>query len=143
MFKKTKVKINPNTTDTLIGEGSVFEGRIKSEASLRVEGQIIGDIECLGDVSIGEHGVAKSNILARNITIAGTVNGNVNTKGTLSITETGRLNGNISAGSFIIAEGGVFLGNSKMDSRTSGGHAEAEKNAQNFNQNYNNTSASL
>jgi cytoskeletal protein CcmA (bactofilin family) len=114
MFGKKKTKINPNTTDTLIGEGSTFEGRIRSEASLRVEGNIIGDIECVGDVTVGENGQAKSNIIARNVTIAGMVQGNISTRGLLTITSTGQLLGNTISHSLIIAEGGVFQGQSKM-----------------------------
>jgi cytoskeletal protein CcmA (bactofilin family) len=119
MFKGKKQALNPNTTDTLVGEGTTFEGRIKSEASLRIEGQLTGDIECTGDVIVGEKGSVKSNIAARDVTIAGTVHGNVVTKGKLTITSTGSLHGNISAASFIIEEGGVFQGTSKMESKTS------------------------
>lgn len=114
MFKKKKSKINPNTTDTLIGEGSTFEGRIRSEASLRVEGIIIGDIECVGDVTVGEHGNARSNITARNVTIAGMVQGNVSTRGLLTITASGQLFGNTLSQTLLISEGGVFQGQSKM-----------------------------
>ncbi|MCY9667142.1 polymer-forming cytoskeletal protein [Paenibacillus alginolyticus] len=119
MFKKKKDFMNPNTTDTLIGEGTTFEGRIKSAASIRIEGGITGDIECAGDVIIGENGVVKSNISARDVVLAGNVQGNIITKGKLTITSTGSLQGNISAASFVIEEGGQFQGNSKMDSKTS------------------------
>jgi cytoskeletal protein CcmA (bactofilin family) len=119
MFKGKKQAINPNTTDTLIGEGTVFEGRIKSEASVRIEGQITGDIECTGDVTVGEKGVVRSNISARDVILAGTIHGNVITKGKLTITGTGSLHGNTSAASFIIDEGGVFQGNSKMETKSS------------------------
>ncbi|MDD9266671.1 polymer-forming cytoskeletal protein [Paenibacillus sp. GCM10023248] len=115
MFKGKKNLMNPNTTDTLIGEGTTFEGRIKSEASIRIEGGITGDIDCAGDVIIGERGVVKSNISARDVILAGNVHGNVTTKGKLTITSTGSLYGNISAASFIIEEGGLFQGNSKME----------------------------
>jgi len=47
------------------------------------------------------------------------VQGNIITKGKLTITSTGSLQGNISAASFIIEEGGLFQGNSKMESKTS------------------------
>src|SRR5690606_5739962 len=114
------IKINPNTTDTLIGEGSTFEGRIRSDASLRVEGTIIGDIDCVGDVTIGENGQAKSNVTARNVTIAGIVQGNVNTRGLLTITSTGQLLGNTLSHSLIIAEGGIFQGVSKMQQDAKG-----------------------
>jgi len=114
MFKK---RIDVSATDTLIGEGSVFEGKIKSKASLRIEGQLVGDIETEGDVTIGESGKAQSNIHARNVIIAGTVRGNVTARGTLTLTGTGQLYGNTSAGSLIISEGAVFQGTSKMESK--------------------------
>jgi len=145
MFKKAK-KINPNTTDTLVGEGSVFEGRIKSEASLRIEGNVNGDIECIGDVTVGESGVAKSNISARNVTIAGIVNGNVTTKGLLTITATGQLYGNTSSHSLLIAEGGVFQGQSKMvqePTKSNSQSTDKEKESTTFSQSYSSTTSAL
>jgi cytoskeletal protein CcmA (bactofilin family) len=121
MFKNNKKTMNPNMTDTLIGEGSQFEGRIKSEASVRVEGTVTGDLECTGDVTIGEQGIVKSNIIARNIIIAGAVHGNVLTKGMLKITSTGKLFGNTTTPSLMIDEGGFFQGTSKMETKA---HAE-------------------
>lgn len=122
MFKAKRVDVS--ATDTLIGEGSVFEGNIKSEASLRVEGQMIGDIDCAGDVTIGESGKANSNIAARNIVIAGTVHGNVTTRGTLTLTGTGRLYGNTCAQSLVVSEGAIFQGTSRME--TKGATADAQ-----------------
>ena len=53
MFKKKKDLMNPNTTDTLIGEGTTFEGRIKSEASIRIEGGITGISSAQGMLLLG------------------------------------------------------------------------------------------
>jgi len=149
MFGKGKAKINPNTTDTLIGEGSVFEGRIRSQASLRVEGTVNGDIECVGDVTVGEHGVARSNITARNVTIAGKVYGNVTTGGILTITATGQLYGNSLSQSLVIAEGGIFQGQSKMQTDKPQ-HEEGDKSKEPVagqtaygNQTYNSSSAAI
>src|SRR3984893_11249070 len=126
MFKNKNKQMNPNITDTLVGEGSLFEGRIKSEASLRIEGMVTGDMECTGDVTVGEHGVVKSNIIARNIIIAGSVHGNIITKGILKITATGKLYGNTTAASLMIDEGGVFQGTSKMEAKAA--HGEKQEN---------------
>lgn len=118
MFKskvKTAAKVDPNTTDTIIGEGSSFEGDIKSDAGLRVEGQIKGDIQCDGDVTIGEKGLVHSNISARNIIIAGTVHGNVHATTKLSIHAKGKLYGNIITHTLCIEEGSIFEGTSKME----------------------------
>ncbi len=122
MFNGKKKQMNPSITDTLVGEGTHFEGRIKSEASLRIEGMITGDIECTGDVTVGENGGVKSNISARNIIIAGSVHGNIMTKGILKITATGKLFGNTTAASLMIEEGGVFQGTSKMETKVT--HSE-------------------
>lgn len=116
MFKGKKQTIDPNTTDTLIGEGSVFEGNIKSEATIRVEGQITGDITCSGDVIISEKGVVRSDIIARNVVIAGKVYGDITAKEKISIVASGQLYGNLHTQSFTIEEGGVFEGTSKMNS---------------------------
>ncbi|EFM11900.1 protein of unknown function DUF583 [Paenibacillus curdlanolyticus YK9] len=112
MFKETK---RLNLTDTLIGQGTHVEGKMICEAGLRIEGEYRGDIECSGDVIIGECGIARSNIIARDVTIAGKVFGDVSTKGRLTITATGQLHGNIYAQSFVMQDGGIFTGACKMD----------------------------
>ncbi|MFC5530904.1 bactofilin family protein [Cohnella yongneupensis] len=130
MFKNgKKQKIDPNSTDTLIGEGSSFEGKIKSEAGLRVEGQIVGDIDCAGDVTVGENGIAKSHIKARNVIIAGQVTGNVSAAGKLTIKASGQLHGNLSALELSIESGGVFHGLSKMDVKDAAAPVAEENSA--------------
>lgn len=115
MMKRTKIA--PGTTDTLIGEGSTFEGKIRSLASVRLEGEITGDLECEGDVIIGEKGVARSNVTARNIVLAGKVHGNVTARGKLTIKSSGHLSGNLSAAELAIEAGGFFKGISKMEDK--------------------------
>jgi cytoskeletal protein CcmA (bactofilin family) len=115
MLSGKKKMIDAKTTDTLIGEGTVCEGKMISEASLRIEGQMNGDIECAGDITIGENAVVQSNIQARDIILAGKVKGNVQTMGKLIIMSTGVLVGNIDVRSFVIEEGGVFQGTSLMN----------------------------
>lgn len=130
MFKSkaVPVKLDPDTTDTLVGEGSSFEGNIKSDASIRIEGQVTGDIECKGDVTIGEKGRVKSNIAARNVIIAGTVTGDIQTQSKLTITSTGKLYGNITVASLSIEQGSIFEGSSRM-SNPSEPAASANKEA--------------
>lgn len=131
MFKNNKTaKLDPNTTDTLIGEGSTFEGKITSGASVRIEGQIIGDIDCEGDVTVGEKGIVNSNnIIARNVIIAGVVNGNIHARQKLSITSKGKLFGNISAASLSIEEGSTFEGTSRMEGSPDSAILTKAKNA--------------
>ncbi|TVY01112.1 bactofilin family protein [Cohnella terricola] len=114
MFKE-KNKRTSGTTDTLIGAGTEMNGLLKSEAGVRIEGAYQGDIESKGDIVIGEGGVAKSNITARDVTIAGKVYGDVHTFGKLIITATGQLHGNSHAAILRVHEGGILNGSSRME----------------------------
>lgn len=125
MFKNKSAKLNPDTTDTLVGEFSTFEGKIKSEASIRVDGHVIGDIESAGLVTIGENGSARSTIIARDLILAGKLFGNVEVKGTLTIRATGSLIGNLSAENLLIEAGGIFQGTSKMPVKETNAEAAA------------------
>jgi cytoskeletal protein CcmA (bactofilin family) len=114
MFKDNK-KLEAGVTDTLIGAGTEMNGYLKSMAGVRIEGAYHGDIESNGDIVIGEGGVAKSNITARDVTIAGKVYGDVHTRGKLVITPTGQLHGNSHASILLVQEGGILNGSSQME----------------------------
>jgi cytoskeletal protein CcmA (bactofilin family) len=114
MFKENK-NLTKGMTDTLIGAGTEMDGQLKSEAGVRIEGVFKGEIESKGDIVIGEGGVAKSNITARDVTIAGKVYGDVHTRGKLIITSTGLLHGNAHAAILNVHEGGILNGSSKME----------------------------
>lgn len=101
--------------DTLIGQGTTIEGRVICQSSMRIDGKFQGEIEAVGNVVIGEHGIAESNIHAREVTIAGKVIGDVTTKGHLMIMSSGQLHGNYTGPSIVIHEGAVFNGESKIE----------------------------
>ncbi|MCC3376015.1 polymer-forming cytoskeletal protein [Cohnella sp. REN36] len=113
MFKNKK-KLASSTTDTLVGAGTEMEGALKSQAGIRIEGVFKGEIETRGDVVVGASGVARSNVVARDMTIAGKVYGDVVTKGRLTILPGGQLHGNLSAGVLVVQEGGQLNGVSHM-----------------------------
>ncbi|MBW7457837.1 polymer-forming cytoskeletal protein, partial [Paenibacillus sepulcri] len=83
MFKENK---KTTANDTLIGQGTLIEGTLASEASIRIEGEYRGDIECKADIIIGECGLARSNISAKDVVVAGKVIGDVTAGGRLTIT---------------------------------------------------------
>ncbi len=102
-------------TDTLIGQGCEVTGKLTCEANLRIEGSFNGEIESQGDITVGEYAVARSNIKAREVVIAGKVYGDIATTGKLTITPTGQMFGDVSASSLIIMEGGALSGTSTMN----------------------------
>ncbi|WP_028563131.1 bactofilin family protein [Paenibacillus pinihumi] len=113
MFKDHKQRLS--SMETLIGQGTKAEGKFHCETGIRIEGEYHGDIECKGDVIVGEYGVCKSSISAQDVTIAGVVYGEVHTRGVLTITASGQLHGSTTAHSLVIQEGGVLNGTCLME----------------------------
>lgn len=111
MFKDTKKA----AADTLIGQGSLFEGKVECKSNLRVEGQVHGEINCHGQVIIGKTGEVQSSITGADIIVAGTVIGDITTPGRLTIADSGRVIGNVHVAKLIIIEGGALNGVSKME----------------------------
>ena len=104
--------------NTLIGEGSKFEGNIYINGALKVDGEIIGDVTSAGDVIIGEASYITGNITCNNILISGTVTGNVSSSGQISLSSTAMTKGELKSGSLIIDEGAEFTGNCQTLDKT-------------------------
>lgn len=124
MFGK-KDAINMEKVDTIIGKDSHFIGNIKGAGTIRVDGKIEGEVECLGDVVVGENGYVSAGLKARNLLVAGIIKGNVSVSGKLEIASSGRIEGDISTCSLIIDDGALFQGTCQMT-----GSAKLEKNKQ-------------
>ncbi|GGF83265.1 hypothetical protein GCM10010912_30480 [Paenibacillus albidus] len=132
MWKK-KQQLPFKSTDSLIGHGGTLEGKVHCDTNLRIEGSFSGEIECTGTVTVGEHGLVHSSIIAQEIIIAGKVFGNVTVDRRLVMTCTGQLHGSISAGSLSIMEGGVLSGSVDMKEQPApekaGGHEKQKDKA--------------
>lgn len=106
---KTKVS-------TVLGAGTVFDGNFKTTETVRVDGTVNGNCVSEGELILGEEGVVKGNVSARNVIISGRVDGDIASLGKLEILSTGKVNGNISARSLAIDEGASFDGKCTMTS---------------------------
>lgn len=112
MLSKKKVQVD--SVDTVIGADTILEGTIRTKTSLRVEGEIHGEIYCDGDITVGKDGRLDHQISARNITLAGTIEGDVDVLEKLHILSSGKLVGKVTMKSLMIEEGATFDGESKM-----------------------------
>lgn len=109
-----KSKSPKGAADTLIGAGTEAEGALKTPTGLRIEGEFRGELESEGNVVIGKTGIARCSILARDVTIAGKVFGDVWSSGKLTILPGGHLDGNAQTALLIVHEGGCFNGTVRM-----------------------------
>ena len=101
---------NDNTMNSVIGEGSVFEGKFYINGSLQIDGRFQGEVQTRDQLIVGENGRVKTDIVARRVQIAGTVIGNIRAEEEVHLLGTGRLLGNISAPRIRIEDGVVIQG---------------------------------
>jgi len=106
----------PAETDdeTVIGDGAVIDGTVRSERSIRVRGSVQGEIECRQRVIVDESARVQARITAEQVMVLGEVNGSINCSGRVEIASTARVTGEVTAGTLVIQEGAFFEGSLKM-----------------------------
>lgn len=98
--------------NSMIGEGSVFQGKFFVNGSLQVDGRFEGEIRTQEHLIVGETGKIKTEVIrAKKITIAGTVIGDVKAIEEVRLISTGRVLGNIETPQMIMEPGVVVKGN--------------------------------
>ena len=100
--------------DTLIDPGTVFEGDIRSEGGIAVEGTVKGRILAKGEVMVQCHATVEAEIVAETIRIEGRVTGNITAYGRLEVGATGRITGDVAAKAISMKEGGTVNGIIRM-----------------------------
>jgi cytoskeletal protein CcmA (bactofilin family) len=115
---------------TILGQGASLEGNIVSAGSLRIDGQIKGQINADGDVILSPQSQVDADIKAENVTVAGKFKGNITVKGSAELTRGGRVDGNITSKTLIVQEGAVFQGQSIMDQQAASAAAAKPAAAQ-------------
>ncbi|MGQ9493170.1 MAG: bactofilin family protein [Anaerolineae bacterium] len=115
MFRKERTFV-PFTgkIENILGPTASFQGNLKAEGNVRIDGYFDGSVETTGNVIIGEKAKVNADIVASNIQVWGAVKGNITASGRLEILPSGRVWGDIKVTSLLIDEGGLFRGKSLM-----------------------------
>ncbi|TGN18002.1 bactofilin family protein [Leptospira idonii] len=103
--------IGKDTINSVIGPGSIFEGKFYIAGSLRIDGKFEGDIKTEDALVIGETGKVKTNISAKEVIISGTLIGNIKAENEVKLEGTGRMLGDITAPYLELQKGVVAKGN--------------------------------
>lgn len=115
MFKKDRAFVPvEGKIENVLGPTATFQGRLKAEGNVRIDGYFEGGIETAGNVIVGESGKVLADITAQNVQVWGAVKGAISAAGRLEILPTGRVWGDIRVKSLLIDEGGLFRGKSVM-----------------------------
>jgi cytoskeletal protein CcmA (bactofilin family) len=98
------------TSNCVIGEGSIFDGRFYVNGSILIEGKFQGDIKTDDQLVVGPTGKVKTDIVARRVTIAGTLIGNIVASEEVNLLHTGKVLGNISTPRLTVEPGVITEG---------------------------------
>lgn len=113
--RKEKGRKNPDTVETILGEGVAFEGNVSCEGSMKVEGTLKGDVKADHTLVVGPSGSVNGDIKAEGVIVFGEVSGKINA-GALEIKSTGRVTGEVLVETLITEAGGVMNAKCEMKS---------------------------
>lgn len=105
--------------DTIIGKNTKLVGKLEAKGTIRVDGEVEGDITADGNITIGLDGKVTGNLEGNNIFISGTVYGNITCNEHLRLGNTAKLIGDVEVKTLIIDENAIFEGKCRMESMNS------------------------
>ena len=112
---KTNSEIGPRgELSTIIGKGTLVEGNLNVQNSLRIDGRVVGNIHTTDTVIVGKEGEVDGEVKTKNVLLAGKVRGNVTAAGKMFIESTAAVHGDIKASQLVVDEGAVFNGKCQM-----------------------------
>ena len=113
IFKSGGAKTRTGSGKTIIATGCKISGEIKDlDGPLHIDGRVDGIVETEYDVSIGDKGILKGLIKAKNVVVSGVLEGKVACE-SIDILSTGKLLGEVICGELMIEAGGKFIGESR------------------------------
>jgi len=114
-------KSDPVKEINMIGSGTVIEGKIRCQGSIRIDGKLIGDLSVGEAVAVGLTGEVEGAITAKNITIGGKVRGSIVAAEKVVFEGKSAIKGDVRATRLVVDEGCVFDGKVAMSDRSQSG----------------------
>jgi cytoskeletal protein CcmA (bactofilin family) len=96
-----------NVSNSIV-EGTSINGNIVAPNDIRIDGVLVGKLDCKGRVIIGPQGKIEGDINCINAIIEGTFSGNINVKELLTVKETGVISGDIVTDKLMVQTGAIF-----------------------------------
>lgn len=110
--------MSQNPTNT-ISKGTTLQGNIETDANLRIEGRMKGDVKARSTFYVGEGALVEGNITAEIAEIAGEIRGQIEVTNTLLLKPTAIVNGDVITSKMVVEAGAQFNGSCKMGQQAS------------------------
>lgn len=100
--------------NTIIGKGTVIEGLLTVQNSLRIDGRVTGQVQVTDSLVVGKEGEIEGEVKVRNAIIGGRVRNRVLATGKVVLESHATVHGEVKTSKLVIDEGAVFDGNCAM-----------------------------
>ena len=88
--------------DTLVGKAARVQGDVEFEGGLHLDGQVAGNVRCVGapggSLSVSEHGSIEGSVEVPNVTLNGSVRGDIYATERVVLGPRARVHGNLHYG---------------------------------------------
>ena len=111
---RRRMNDSANGSTTYIAQGSKISGKLSGEGAYVFCGEMEGDCDIHGPVTLADSGRWRGTLKATDVVIAGTVDGDVIAEKRVEIAGTARIAGSLSGHSIAVAEGAVIEGEIKV-----------------------------
>ena len=112
MFQSVKPE---NKSSSILGPELEIHGDVKVSGSLLIYGKVFGNIKSNGTIQTANGSVVNGNISARDASISGKVDGDLDVEKKVTLGDTSYLSGNLKASILTIEEGAKFDGVCSME----------------------------
>lgn len=113
---KRRIQDNAGGPTTFVAPATRIEGKITGKGVYVFCGSVEGDCDIDGPLTLAEGGRWKGTLRARDVVVAGIVEGDVIAKQKVEIAGTARVTGSLAGNSIAVAEGAVIEGEIKVTS---------------------------
>lgn len=109
-----KNDVRSSELSTILGKGSEFEGKIKVEHTMRVDGKFVGDIVTTDTLIVGKEGSVNGNVKVKNLVVGGRVSGSAEVTEKIVLESKAEFHGDMKTSRLVIDEGAIFDGRCSM-----------------------------
>jgi cytoskeletal protein CcmA (bactofilin family) len=101
---------NRESRESVIAGDITIEGKIDGTGHVRLAGRFKGDVNIQGDLTVEAGAKLMGSVRANSVTIAGEVEGNIESAARVELLDTGVLNGDLKAGTLTVVAGSRMRG---------------------------------
>ena len=117
--------------ESVIAADLTIEGKIEGAGHVRIAGKFKGDVKVQGNLTIEQGAKVAGGVAASKVTLAGELDGNIDSAQQVELLQSGVINGDLKAGSLTVAAGSRIRGHiecgwdkdGKSASKTESGNA--------------------